>query len=132
MSEYHKFAVDAIAQAPESKLDYIALDNTVEYIIRRAPTKKVAVNDNGKGKAKEKKQTLYHQLASMESTDHFDGITLAPTLGMLIDGYDDSDDDEAFGTGAAKGLKAEGVIGERFCEINNIRIFQNDVLLGRL
>lgn len=132
MSEYHKFAVDAIAQVPESKLDYIALDNSVEYIVRRAPPKKVGGDDKGKGKAKQKKKNLYHYLASMDGTENLDGITLVPSLGMLIDGYDDSDDDEPPGSETKKGLKVEGVIGERFCDINNIRIFQNDVLHGRL
>src|SRR5437016_11790065 len=48
--EIRKFAVDCVSNNPEMKLEYIALENTVERLVRRAKKTKL----KGKGKAMDK------------------------------------------------------------------------------
>jgi hypothetical protein len=128
--EVRKFAVDSVSHSPEMKLEYLALENTVERLVRRIrqPKAKNKGNmvDKGKGKAKESTPS--------EAT----GVTSYPNIMEMIkpaeeasssdyeSGYGNSEDE------SVPNLKLETLEGVRFYDIFGVRIFRKDVMMGRL
>jgi hypothetical protein len=111
MREFRKFAVDSISHSPEMKLEYLALDLTVERLVRRPPTKEAG--KKAKGKEKDGGLSTSVGTANGEATES-----------------SDSDEDEE--VGGKTGLKVETIDGIRFSDIDGVRIFEKDVLGGRL
>jgi hypothetical protein len=106
------------------KLEYIALENTVERLVRRLKKPK----SKGKGKAVEKGKGKEVDLSSP-----FVGF---PTLDSLIlpQIASESSEDESVNSGdeVGPGLKLETLEGVRFYDIYGVRIFRKDVMMGRL
>lgn len=124
--EIRKFAVDSVSHNPEMKLEYIALENTVERLVRRAKKTK----PKGKGKAVEKgkaKETGGGTASEGTAFPTLDSI-LAPAP------VSESSEDEALNSEdeLGPGLKLETLEGVRFYDIFGVRIFRKDVMMGRL
>jgi hypothetical protein len=124
------------------KLEYLALDTSVERLVRRKPKSKVK-DKKGKGKDVDTIGLSVQHLAEVV----MNGPSLgggwgsgSDTLGgSLTNGYDweSSGDDEGDGLSMSAvstktGLKVETVEGIRFCDVSGVRIFERDVLSGRL
>lgn len=121
MREVRKFIVDTVSQSPELKLQYLALDTSVERLVRRINKPKPKTSKaKGKGKAK----------AS--------GLSPESILDLLDESFaEDSesseDEDGVSGEGkVANGLKVETIEGIRFHDLSGVKIFKNEILLGRL
>jgi hypothetical protein len=131
------------------KLEYIALDNSVERLVRRVPLPKKEVDNKGKGKevaggAHGASKKAFAQLVLGSGGVWPDGTTMGSglTSGLGTSGIgsmnflEDSEDDESaeWGVGISGkiGLKVETVEGIRFCDVTGVRIFEKDVLGGRL
>jgi len=121
------------------KLEYLALDTSIEQLVRRVPTKPPV---DRKGKGKEKASTKGKTLAQLALAQHthwsstsgvgianagLDGLSLAP----IPMSWEESDDED-LDIGGKMGLKVETVEGIRFSDVTGVRIFENDILLGRL
>lgn len=142
-NNFGKFLIDTVSQTPQMKLEYLALDQNVERLVRRSkekPLKKI-FDRKGKGKAKAKDADNAKALAEMvlgPSGSWPDGGAIANS-GLHIAGNDDwqlsSDEDEDANTGpivGQLGLRVETIEGVRFCDVPNVRIFEKDVIGGRL
>lgn len=124
-----KFTVDVVAHNPQMKLEYIALDQSIDRIVRRKPeAKKAASKNKGKGKA-------YSHVFSEAGTGVMGSIGSVPTWEAAIasgkvdwESSEDEDDDGSF----ARGLRLETLEGCSFWNIPEVRIFQKDVLTGAL
>lgn len=124
--EIRKFAVDSVSHNPEMKLEYIALENTVERLVRRAKKTK----SKGKGKAMEKGKGK-----EVGGGTTSDGPTV-PTLDSILapPPVSESSEDEGLNSEdeVGPGLKLETLEGVRFYDIFGVRIFRKDVMMGRL
>ncbi|KAK2630646.1 hypothetical protein QTJ16_001466 [Diplocarpon rosae] len=120
MREFRRFTVDAITHNPDMKLEYIALDRSVDRLVRRMPLRKPASE-----KAKELDWTSAKALAQ---------LVMGSTAGGWGDeskyDFPDSEDDE---DGVVKsGLLVETIDGFRISDIVGFRIFEPSVLTGKL
>ncbi|PBP24766.1 F-box domain-containing protein [Diplocarpon rosae] len=120
MREFRKFTVDAIAHNPDMKLEYLALDRSVDRLVRRMPLRKLASE-----KAKELDWTSAKALAQ---------LVMGSSAGGWGDeskyDFPDSEDDE---DGIVKtGLRVETIDGFRISDVVGIRIFEPSVLTGKL
>lgn len=107
MREVPRFIADSLSSHPGMKLEYLALGNTVGRLVRKlkvAPKPK----DKGKGKA-----TMY----------------TGNTIIISEEKPDESESDEDV---SAPGLNLETVECGRFYDIPHVRMWDKDVLLGRL
>jgi hypothetical protein len=142
--EFRKFMVDNICHNPAMKLQYIALDNSVDRIVRRVPVARQKIDIKGKGKELDgsvesaSKKTLT-QIALGSNNVWPDGTMTSSNLasGLGSSGLDqDSEDDDGaewgLGISGKKGLKVETIEGLCFFDITGVRIFEKDVLSGRL
>lgn len=122
--EIRKFAVDSVAHNPEMKLEYIALENSVERLVRRLKKPK----SKGKGKATDKGK-------GKEVDMTFPSVVI-PTLDSLLSppNASESSEDESLNSEdeMGPGLKLETLEGVRFYDIYGVRIFRKDVMMGRL
>lgn len=122
--EIRKFAVDSVAHNPEMKLEYIALENTVERLVRRLKKPK----SKGKGKAVEKGKGKNVDLSSP--------FMVFPTLDSLLSPQiaSESSEDESVNSEdeVGPGLKLETLEGVRFYDVYGVRIFRKDVMMGRV
>jgi len=135
MQEYRKFAVDNLSHNPDMKLEYLALNQMVDRIVRRIPIKKVSDTKKGKEKSTSPDETAYTSTTvigsdssdwtSFTSTNDWNSLTSLANF----DPGESSEDDEY---GTKSGLRIETVENVRFSEISGVRIFERDVLFGRL
>ncbi|KAK0129413.1 hypothetical protein ONS95_001335 [Cadophora gregata] len=127
MRECRKFAVDIVCHNPSMKLEYLALDQSVDRLVRRKPMLKPKVDKKGKGK--EANWTSAKALAELV----MGSVAVATSGGWNEDSkYDfpDSSDDE---DGIVKtGLRVETIDGIRFSDVLDVRIFERDILTGKL
>jgi hypothetical protein len=149
MHEFRKFAVDNISHNPEMKLEYLALTDSVERLVRRPPPTPKKTDRKGKGKdtsnyASGKKSWTkgksLGELALMQNGGVFPQdvsvsgginlLNLGSMPGLGIDWGDSEDDD--LEVGGKQGLRVETVEGVRFCDVPRVRIFEKDILGGRL
>lgn len=144
------------------KLEYLALDHSVERLVRRVPVpssppkEKPASDAKGKGKKIETgagatSKKAFAQLVLGSSTLGLwpDGSSMSPGLAaslgtggggggadavLLAEDSEDEDVGAGWGTGVSGkiGLKVETMEGMRFCDVTGVRIFEKDVLGGRL
>jgi hypothetical protein len=140
MREFRKFTVDNVSHNPEMKLEYLALDTSVERLVRRKPKSKVK-DKKGKGKDIDSISLSVQHLSDVVMNGPGLGWgSGSDTLGgSLMNGYDweSSADDDANGLGMSAismttGLRVETIEGIRFCDVVGVRIFERDVLSGRL
>ncbi|KAI9780973.1 MAG: hypothetical protein M1839_006412 [Geoglossum umbratile] len=103
--ELRSFAMDNIAHYPELKLEYLALDSTVERVIRKKVEPK-----------KTKKPSGVQKLLAGKETEPKDSETSDD---------ENSDDDQQ------PGLKIE-TLAVKFYDVYNVRIFRKDVKSGTL
>jgi hypothetical protein len=125
--EVRKFAVDSVSHSPEMKLEYLALESTVERLVRRIRQPKAKDKgktvDKGEGKIKE---------------SEVPGVTSYPNImEMIKPAEEDSSSDYESGDGDSEGesvpnLKLETLEGVRFYDIFGVRIFRKDIMMGRL
>lgn len=130
MREFRNFAVDAISHNPQMKLEYLALGLGVERLVRHIP-KKV---DKGKGKAKRSgggKTIADMLLPGAPVSESALALLKMGFVPNLMNPLDDSDDDD-LRVGGKNGLVVETVQGIDFSDIPGVRIFEKDVLNGRL
>jgi hypothetical protein len=103
--ELRSFAIDNIAHYPELKLEYLALDSTVERVVRKKVDPK-----------KTKKPSGVQKLLAGKETESKDSETSDD---------ENSDDDQQ------PGLKIE-TLAVKFYDVYNVRIFRKDVKSGIL
>ncbi|KAI9741411.1 MAG: hypothetical protein M1818_004217 [Claussenomyces sp. TS43310] len=122
--EIRKFAVDSVSHNSNMKLEYIALENTVERLVRRARKPK---RDKGKGKDKQASDSKLEVPTNLPDL-------LAKLYPEEARGSDDSTDDEYDDEDLdlGPGLKLETLEGVRFYDIFGVRIFRKDIMAGRL
>lgn len=134
MREFRNFAVDAISHNPHMKLEYLALGLGVERLVRQIPKKA----NKGKGKARQgsgRNKSVADMLSSQTP-----GVPASESaLALLKMGFGsslpnslDDSDDEDLRVGGKYGLIVETVHGIEFSDIPGVRIFEKDVLYGRL
>lgn len=104
MRELRKFAMDNVAHHPRMKLEYIALEGTVESLVRKKPDKGKRPKTTGKAAAGKSKAS-----SETGSSD------------------DDSGTDDPSPT-----LKIETLEGISFHEVEGVKIFRKDIRAGRL
>lgn len=121
--ETRRFIIDVISYNPEMKLEYLALRNDLERLVRRrrnpfANKKKL---DKGKGKEKEMSpaQAVLHAMGGEHGAEEKKG-----------ESSDDEGDSE--GEGAGPGVKLESLEGVKFYDVYGVDIFKKDVMTGRL
>jgi len=141
MREFRKFAVDNIAHNPDMKLEYLALDTSVERLVRRKQPKtgkEKAADKKGKGKAKGMDNTskaLAELIIGLGSSSTWGDGGSSSSNGLatpvLFEWQESSDDEDPVAI-SKTGLKVETIEGIRFCDVTGVRIFETDVLAGRL
>jgi hypothetical protein len=149
MHEFRKFTVDNVSHNPHMKFEYIALDTSIERLVRRVPLSKKKPDTKGKGKevigsADGITKKAMTQLVLGSGSGWPDGTTVNSgfSSGLGTSGLDsmhfmeDSEDDDAaewgIGISGKIGLKVETMDGLRFCDVTGVRIFEKDILGGRL
>lgn len=131
MREFRKFTVDIVSHNPDMKLEYLALDTSVDRLARRksAPPKKVVKNSKGKGKGKELDLVSAKALAELALGNSGSNSSWGDSTNSYFDLADSSDDEDGLGK---TGLKVETVEGVRFCDVTGVRIFEKEIITGRL
>ena len=148
MHEFRKFAVDNISHNPHMKLEYIALDGSIERLVRRVPlSKKADIKGKGKevsGGANRASKKTVAQLVLGSGSGWPDGTSMISgfSSGLGSGGLDsmpfieESEDEDTaewgVGISGKVGLKIETIDGLRFCNVTDVRIFEKDILGGRL
>jgi hypothetical protein len=136
--EFRKFAVDALSHNPHIKLEYIALDTSVDRLVRRSKAKLNKKSDRkGKGKATDNAKALAEMVLGPGGTWPDGGVintsSAAVTNGLLFDWQISSDEELDPAPVVGKlGLRIETAEGIRFSDIVGVRIFEKDVIGGRL
>ncbi|RDL35853.1 uncharacterized protein BP5553_06465 [Venustampulla echinocandica] len=145
MREFRKFTVDNVAHNPDMKLEYLALDTVVDRLVRRSKanaSQKATVDKKGKGKAASNSKVLAEMILGPGGTwpdggvlnnSGTAGIGPSALAGPLLDMQLSSDEDDDSAPVVGKlGLKIETVDNVRFHDIVGVRIFEKDVIGGRL
>ncbi|KAI9833763.1 MAG: hypothetical protein M1819_003496 [Sarea resinae] len=134
LRELRRFAVDNIAHNPHMKLEYIALDNTLERLIRRPRKPKKAKKAQALADPNQKLSTNGPPSAGPPSDTIVNGSSgsgnASPSTADGDSSSEDSDDLDSVASGA--GLKIETKEDRKFYDIRGIRIFRKDVKAGRL
>lgn len=114
MREVPRFIADALSSHRSTKLEYLALGNTVGRLVWK-PKAASKPKDKGKGKAGMSTDSSASDPESVDNTDESN--------------TDDSDEeDDSF----APGLKLETVDCGRFYDVLGVHMWRKEVLLGRL
>lgn len=130
MREFRKFTVDIVSHNPDMKLEYLALDNAVERLARRkAPPPKKLKDSKGKGKAKELDLVSAKALAELALGNSGSSASWGDSANAYFDLGESSDDEDGLGK---SGLRIETVEGARFCDVTGVKIFEKEIITGRL
>jgi hypothetical protein len=158
IKEFRKFTMDSVAHDPASKLEYLALEKSVEQLVRKkkgagavgddrdAKSGKngAARKNKGKGKGKGKKGFVEAVLGAEGTWGLGLGAGIAADAewgdlgaGLGADGWGDSasesESESEDGEGEGSGIwKVESVEGLKFCDVVGVRIFEKDVVYMRL
>jgi hypothetical protein len=112
-------------------LEYIALDQTIDRLVRRKPIVNSVPSKKAKGKGKQ-----CNILLDLVMGTNTSGISSVPTWEAAIAGsaasHLESSDDEDEDGSLSRGLIVETLSGMRFCDITGVRIFEKDILNGYL
>ncbi|KAF4633395.1 hypothetical protein G7Y89_g4716 [Cudoniella acicularis] len=137
MREFRKFTVDNVSHNPEMKLEYLALDQYVDRLVRRSKayaSAKKAADKKGKGKGPDNAKALAEMVLGPGGTWPDGGVISGSgssiTAGPLVDWQASSDEEDSGVIVGKMGLKVEAVEGIRFCDIVGVRIFERDVMGG--
>jgi hypothetical protein len=136
MREFRKFTVDTVSHNPDMKLEYLALEDMVERLVRRTP-KKVDKKGKGKEKAGAGKGKSLAELALLQNgipQNHLAGSNSLLKLGiaasLALDAGESEDED--LEVGGKMGLRVETMEDIHFSDIPGVRIFEKGVLYDRL
>jgi hypothetical protein len=140
-SNFVKFMVDIVSHNPNMKLEYIAIDQALERLVRRSKPKSGKKSDKkitktkskGKGKATDMKHLTDMVLGpsgSWPSGTNGSGATNSNTQYDWQASSDEESDHVPFIF--KNGLKLETVEGTHFTDVSDVRIFEKDVLTGCL
>lgn len=146
MREFRKFTVDNVAHNPDMKLEYLALDLIVDRLVRRTKPKvsqKETTDKKGKGKATSGTKALADMItgpggawpdSGIINNSGTAGVGPGALAGSLLDMQLSSDEEEGEDAPVVgkQGLKIETVDNILFYDIVGVRIFQKDVIGGRL
>ncbi|TAQ91463.1 hypothetical protein B7494_g143 [Chlorociboria aeruginascens] len=136
MREFRKFAIDNVSHNPAMKLEYLALDNTVERLVRRPKvvTKAPEKKDKGKSKAiSPPTQALAELILGQPGWSEATSASISLAATGTLDWQESSDEDDDEGEYEAKvGLKIESIEGIKFHDVSGVRIFEKEILLGRV
>ena len=147
--EFRKFTADNVSHNPHLKLEYIALDSSVERLVRRVPAPEQKLDYKGKGKeiagnADDSSRKTFAQLVLGSGRVWPDGTSMSSSfafgtgtsgfgqMNFSEDSEDDDGDELGPGSSGKIGLKLETIEGLRFCDVTGVRIFEKDVVDGRL
>ena len=141
-SQFRKFTVDIVANNPSVQLEYIALDAAIERLVRRKVTPKAAPRFDRKGKGRAMREDIDPTSKALGEliiglgtspawSDGGSGASNGTATPVLQEWHDSSDDEDGIHSGQT-GLKIETIEGIRFCDVVGVRIFEKDVLSGRL
>ena len=120
MHETKQFMVDMVSHNPQMTLEYIGLNEAIERLVRRSRAKSTKKDKKGKGKANETTKVIAEALL---------GNSTWADSSASFDSQASSDEEMMVGK---LGLKVETVEGIRFCDVTGVRIFEKDVIGGRL
>ncbi|KAF8849293.1 hypothetical protein BDZ45DRAFT_604593 [Acephala macrosclerotiorum] len=131
MREFRKFTVDIVSHNPDMKLEYLALENAVERLARRKapPPKKMTKDSKGKGKAKGLDLVSAKALAELALGNSGPSSSWGDSTNAYFDLGESSDDEDGLGK---SGLRVETVEGARFCDVTGVKIFEKEIITGRL
>jgi hypothetical protein len=131
MREFKGFTKDNVAHNPDMKLEYLALQDNVDRLVRRSSSSpsKSSKKAKGKGKAKsDATKQMAEMMLGVNNTLGGDG-----NANPMFEWQASSEEDEGWGAPVGKaGLKVETVEGVRFGDVSGVRIFERDVVGGRL
>ncbi|TVY82215.1 hypothetical protein LSUE1_G007323 [Lachnellula suecica] len=131
--EWKKFTADAVAHNPSMALEYLALDQSVDRLVRRSKPKTKA-DKKGKGKASSVASTFADIIKGLDGKYSDDSVGGPYTPGPNYDWLATSSDEEADAMSyvGKLGLRIETIENIRFGDITGVRIFEKDVIGGRL
>ncbi|CZR69242.1 uncharacterized protein PAC_19142 [Phialocephala subalpina] len=129
MREFRKFTVDIVSHNPDMKLEYLALDTSVERLARRKYPRAKKVTSKGKGKAKELDLVSAKALAELALGNSGPSVGWGDSTNAYFDLAESSDEEDGLGK---SGLRIETVEGVRFCDVTGVRIFEKEIIAGRL
>lgn len=131
MGTFRKFIVDSVAHNPQMKLEYIAMQD-VDRLVRRTKPRDSKKNRKGKGKAQSSTKALAEMILGNDSFWPDGGAAGGPAESIYD--WQNSSDDEGDGVPDvdSSGLRIETIEGIPFMDITSVRIFEKDVIGGRL
>ena len=134
-SNFVKFIVDTVCHNPEMKLEYIAIDQSIERLVRRVKAKNPKKPDKkgkGKGKITDMKHLTEMVLGPGGGWPSGGTTNGASSNTPSFDWQVSSDEEEAVPFVGKHGLKIETVEGVHFTDVDGVRIFEKEVIYGRL
>jgi hypothetical protein len=140
-SNFLKFIVDIVSQNPNMKLEYIAIDQAIERLVLRSKAKSGKKSDKkstktkskGKGKAADMKHLTDMVLGPGGSWPSGTNGSGASNSNVQYDWQASSDEEsDPVPIVNKNGLKLETVEGIQFTDVSDVRIFEKDVISGRL
>jgi len=134
-AELPRLVIDNVSNNPGLKLEYLACIDTVERLVRRKVIKLGKTHTATEKKARSQKKIKAMQTNWGITPDMLDVNYIHSTAvdAGLVTPYDwqDSSDDEVEGMYGKNGLRIETLI-LRPCDVVGIRIFEKEILTGRL
>ncbi|KAG9230361.1 hypothetical protein BJ875DRAFT_385330 [Amylocarpus encephaloides] len=140
-SNFGKFLVDTVSHSPQMQLEYVALGQQIERLVRRAKASPShESNKKGKGKATDNYKVLSEMVLGSSlpwpdgsSINNHASSSNTASGAPYFDWQASSDDESEHGPVVGKlGLRIETVEGIRFSDVSGVRIFEKDVIGGRL
>lgn len=133
-AELPRLVIDNVSNNPDLKLEYLACVDTVERLVRRKIVKaKLRTLEDKKAKAQQKMKALqvkWGLTPEMLSVEYMHNTAVDAGLVTPYD-WQDSSDDEVENMYGKNGLRIETLI-LRFCDVSGVRIFEKEILTGRL
>jgi hypothetical protein len=129
---------DTISHQPQLKLEYLALDSSggaigidqqVFRLVRRKNVPKTPAKVDKKGKGKETATSDLNGTIGSIGSSIWGGLETQLPPGLDADSSDEEEEIEGY---KVKGLRLEMMGGLKFSDIAGVRIFEKDVVSGRL
>lgn len=122
-TELRQFTIDNLSHCPHLKLEYLAINSTVSKIGRREKRPKGPHGQKAAGDSRRVRMGIGAVDAISGESDSADADTDADA---------DADADASESEDEAAGLAMGIVASLKFCEVEGVRIFEKDVLGGKL